>query len=215
MGRPIKSKYFVNNDNTPVPGSSISSIALSGNVQGYTPGTITVTISAHDLPEGANATAYGTANAAGWLSNVTVTNAGDGYNQTPTVTTTGSAVLTPTLAQSAGTLGKKLALTAWIPTGSSAKEADIVKQESSRRYRVITADGKGTVRLTNVAPTAGFASLIATDTNGSTYYVTKLTAHKALLTQMTVNGSFVFESDTSQKWTLSAARSGVVSIASE
>ncbi|CAB4125888.1 hypothetical protein UFOVP181_350 [uncultured Caudovirales phage] len=61
----------------------------------------------------------------------------------------------------------------------------IIKQETSRGYYVQTPDGQARCRL--VAGTPGYkqATIIATDSTGNTYYVTKLTAHLALLTQKT------------------------------
>jgi hypothetical protein len=99
--------------------------------------------------------------------------------------------------------------------GSSAVEYDIVKQEAGHRYLVKTAQGIGQCRLVAAAPTAGQMTIIATDNNGNTYYVTKLTAHKAILTRQTQNGSNAWLYATSQaaKWTIGAAGVGVVSLA--
>jgi hypothetical protein len=55
-------------------------------------------------------------------------------------------------------------------------------------------------------------SIIATDANGSTYYVMKLTNRRALLTQKTVNGSFVYATDASAPWSFAAAAGLVVQI---
>lgn len=65
--------------------------------------------------------------------------------------------------------------------GLSAKDADIVKQEASTRYLVTTADGTGQCKLVAAAPGAGEMTLKATDSAGGTYYVTKLTAHRAVI----------------------------------
>ena len=56
-------------------------------------------------------------------------------------------------------------------------------------------------------------NIIASDTNGSTYFVKKLTARRAVLTQSTASGSFVFADGAAAGWTLGAAASGIVSVA--
>lgn len=108
-----------------------------------------------------------------------------------------------------------IAVTAFISTGSSAVVGDIVKQEASRRYLVKTAQGVGQCLLvTTSTVTAGQMTIAATDVNGSTYYVRKLTANRAVLVQNTVNGSFEYASNSAAGWTLGAATTGTVTIAS-
>ena len=51
-------------------------------------------------------------------------------------------------------------------------------------------------------------NIIATDSLGNTYYVTKLTAHKALLTRKTdlnADSDWVYATGDSARWTFSAA----------
>jgi hypothetical protein len=98
--------------------------------------------------------------------------------------------------------------------GTCAKLADIVKQEASHRYLVKTSEGIGQCRLVaSSALTAGQMNLVATDWNGSTYYVTKLTAHKAVLSQSTASGSFLIANGHATGWTLGAATGTVVTLA--
>jgi hypothetical protein len=98
--------------------------------------------------------------------------------------------------------------------GTGAKLADIVKQEASHRYLVKTSEGIGQCRLVaSSALTAGQMNLVATDFNGSTYYVTKLTAHKAVLSQSTASGSFLIANGHATGWTLGAATGTVVTLA--
>jgi hypothetical protein len=98
--------------------------------------------------------------------------------------------------------------------GTGAKLADIVKQEASHRYLVKTSEGIGQCRLVaSSALTAGQMNLVATDFNGSTYYVTKLTAHKAVLSQSTASGSFLIANSHATGWTLGAATGTVVTLA--
>jgi hypothetical protein len=55
-------------------------------------------------------------------------------------------------------------------------------------------------------------NIIAADTNGSTYFVKKLTARRAVLVQSTATGSFLFADGSAAGWTLDAASLGVVSV---
>lgn len=100
--------------------------------------------------------------------------------------------------------------------GSSAVAGgDIIKQEASRRYTVKNSQGTGQVKLVTTATlTAGTMSVIATDVNGSTYFVKKLTARRAVLVRKTVNGSFEYANNQAAGWTLGSASTGTVSIAS-
>lgn len=107
-----------------------------------------------------------------------------------------------------------LAVTAYLSTGSSAVLSDIVKQEASRRYLVRNAQGVGQCKLVTAAPGAGEMTLIATDANGSTYYVKKLTAFRAVLIQNTMGSSYEFANNAAAGWTLGAASTGIVSLAS-
>ena len=112
-----------------------------------------------------------------------------------------------------------IAAYAFIPTadgGSTGLLSDIIKQESSRRYLVKNAEGTGQVRLTAAATgslSAGQMNIIATDVNGSTYYVTKLTARRAYVTTATDNGGFEYVDGTSAGWSLAAATTGTLSLA--
>lgn len=107
---------------------------------------------------------------------------------------------------------------AFVKGGSSGVIADILKQEATRRYLVKTAQGTSQCKLVAAATGAlveGQMNLIATDSLGSTYYVTKLTARRALLTRKTDGGSgYEFETNDRAGWTLGAADTGVVTIAS-
>jgi hypothetical protein len=96
---------------------------------------------------------------------------------------------------------------AWITGGTIGKQADIVSQRSSRRYRVTNADGTAVTRLvpTGVngvnSPTvaqvisaggptaAGEMTLLATDSDGGVYLVGKLDSRTALLFPAAIGGS--------------------------
>ena len=65
---------------------------------------------------------------------------------------------------------------------------DIREQVGSRRYRVTTSDGTAVCKLVaDNTPATKEAYVQATDDNGNTYYVIKLTAHRATLIQWVNN----------------------------
>ena len=103
----------------------------------------------------------------------------------------------------------------YLTTGSnSVVGGDILKQESSRRYLVQNAQGQGQCKLiTTSTLTAGTMNIIATDWNGSTYFVNKLTAHRAIVVQSTASTAFLVLDGASTGWTLGAATGTIVTIA--
>jgi hypothetical protein len=138
----------------------------------------------------------------------------DASNLTFTDYGTGAQFITTLTASTQNALN----VTAYIPAkngGSSAVVSDIVKQEASQRYLVKNGQGIGQCRLVaSDTPAAGQMNLIATDTNGSTYWVTKLTARRCILTQRTMSTAYLFATNGSAGWTIGSASTGVVSIAS-
>jgi hypothetical protein len=103
--------------------------------------------------------------------------------------------------------------------GIEGEAADILKQESSRRYLVQTrgvVKRKGFCKLVAKSPSnlaIGEMCLIATDTTGSTYFVTKLTANRASLVRYSSTGSgWQFNSDSVVGWNYGPATSTRVSI---
>ena len=108
-----------------------------------------------------------------------------------------------------------IAFTAYLTTGTTGvANGDILKQEASRRYLVRNSEGTGQCKLlTTSTLTAGTMYVIATDYNGSTYFVSKLTAHKARVIQYIESGSFLVANGASTGWTLDSATGTVVTIA--
>jgi hypothetical protein len=147
------------------------------------------------------------------LVNVTLNNASTvsgsiSFRDSPTTAAVSSTVLTTGRANG-------LSVGAFVPGGGSGQTGDIVKQESSTRYLVRTT-ATGICRLASTATgslTEGQMNLVATDVNASTYFVTKLTARRAVLTQFTVNGSFEYANGAVANWSIDAATTGTVSIA--
>lgn len=102
---------------------------------------------------------------------------------------------------------------AYLSTGTDQFLCDIDEQVASKKYRVRNSEGVGPVRLVTTSTlVAGQMNIEATDTNGSKYYVRKLTARKAVLVQTTASGSFVFADGAAAGWSLTAAGTGVVLI---
>ena len=130
------------------------------------------------------------------------------------------------------TLANTIQANAWITGGTIGKQADIVSQRSSRRYRVTNADGTNVVRLvpTGVngvnSPTvaqvisaggptaAGEMTLIATDSDGGKYLVGKLEARTALLFPAAIGGSAgsQFAANSHVVWTSTGAAVEDVSV---
>lgn len=105
---------------------------------------------------------------------------------------------------------------AFVDGGGSGVLGDILKQESSHRYLVKTAQGQSQCKLVAKATgdlLVGEMNLIATDSLNSTYFVTKLTSHRANLTQYTDGGSgFEYGATDVAGWTINSATTGTVSI---
>ena len=118
----------------------------------------------------------------------------------------GSAQANSTALYASTVTQNAFAFTSFLTTGSNAVAGgDILKQEASRRYLVSNSEGQGQVRLAATdALAAGQMSLIATDGSGATFFVIKLTAHKATLVNRTSTSTAVVTGDTAG-WTLGAA----------
>jgi len=83
---------------------------------------------------------------------------------------------------------------------------DIIKQSSARRYKVRTSDGIAICKLVaDSSPDDKEAYIKATDDNGNTYFVIKLTAHRATLKQWSNNESeWLFADGASAPWSFTS-----------
>jgi hypothetical protein len=231
MGRPLNKKYFGNRNigststtaDDKIGGESVASIAVTGTFSGKTTATpYAVTISAPDLPNGVQATATITF-ATGSTGSVTITEGGSGYITAPTATCalgggTGTVTLTATLSVDTGAVGSAtnqentILMTGYL-TGGSALAVNIIKQSSTRRYKVTDGTRTEVLTLTGVASgslTAGQCNLVATDASAGTYFVTKLTKNNATLTRGT---GLVYTDGASVPWTFGTATATVCKIA--
>jgi hypothetical protein len=160
------------------------------------------------------------------VKRIEVTEAGSGYAVTPALTwgghdfttqTTPSAQTVTMLVDSGiiGTTGNQenaIVMTAFLE-GGSATTVDIIRQVNGRRYKV--TDGTRTTNGTTIphvelqptlANAAGECSILATDSDGGEYFVTKLTAHKATVTRST---GTQFATDEAVQWTFDTPTAGV------
>ena len=152
------------------------------------------------------------------IVNTVINEKGSGYTGAETFTVTkingaagtapaGTIVLTTDngIPYNAGNQENAIIPYAYV-TGGSRKVADIIRQVGARRYKVRTADGIMTCALVTdgVANAAGEMDLTATDSSGKTYYVKKLTGHKATLVRYGAAGH-QFATDTAVQWTLGSA----------
>ena len=142
---------------------------------------------------------------------VVVTEAGSGYTVTATATFTQSVTATSVnMLVDSGNIGSTgnqenaILMTAFL-TGGSALPVDIIKQVSTNRFRVTDGTLTGIVKLTSsLADAAGEGSVRLVDTDGGTYFATKLTARKAVITRGTGTQT-AFVTGTSVPWNMTAA----------
>jgi hypothetical protein len=152
------------------------------------------------------------------LLSIAVTEKGSGYT-TPAdaaVTFGGStgAAATAVLTTDSGAVGsatnQENAIVIYANTGNEGSQtADIIRQVSTRRYKVKAADGIAICKLVaDDTPALREAYIVATATGG-TYYVTKLTAHKATLVTKTGDGVL---NGKAVQWTFGAPSATIVKI---
>jgi len=230
MGRPLNNKYFANVNyqdfgTANVGGESIASVANVTGLTGMTyltggPYTILAAdIGAPQITGGVKPvlTFQPTSATAG---TVTVVSAGSGYTSAPTITVrgslaAGSGTATPTATLTSGAAARYNGIKAETQFGSSDAEiltGDIVKQVSTKRYKVQTSQGTGVFKLvTTEAKNALEMSIMATDSDGGTYLVSKLTSRKAVLVPVanahggSTSAGAQFASGKTAKWTFGSA----------
>ena len=121
------------------------------------------------------------------LFSVIVTQRGSGYTTpadaalvfspaaTPTNASATAVLTTDTGAVGSSTNQENAIIAYAYVTGGSRQVADIIKQVSSKRYKVKTATGTMICKLKSSASSAaGEMEIVATDAASGTYYVTKL-----------------------------------------
>lgn len=150
------------------------------------------------------------------VKSITVTEQGSGYTNAADAGVTFSAgaaagtVVLETDGQanasenSVGTNENSITMIGYL-TGGSAVQVDVIKQVGSHRYKVTDGTRTGIVTLqASEANAAGECSVELVDSDGGTYYATKITAHKAVITRGTGTQT-AFPSGASVKWNMTAA----------
>ena len=211
-------------------------VTANGKGTGYVSGN-TVTISGADLggADGTNdltITLGGSVAAAGTITAINIVESGSGYVAAPTFTfsvgTIGTAGPVVAFAPDTGAVGsatnEENAIIAYAyHTGGSLLIGDIVRQVSTDRYKVKNATTTAIAKLkATIANGAGEMNIVATDTDGKTYYVIKLTSRKATLvpaavTRLSTSAGTIFAPDTAGvykmvPWKFDAAATGYVQI---
>jgi len=213
MGRPIKKLYIGNRNTDGVGGEGVlyANVYIGGT--GYYTANVGVTFAAPQLTGGTTAEGTVTLNGDGNVTAIAVTTAGTGYTSAPVLTVTGanaSGALGNVTLYGTGVTTNAIAVSAYIPGGSSAVAGDIIAQKGSKTYNVATAQGTGECVLVAAAiPTEGQMNITATDSAGGTYYVKKLTNRTAVLLRAT---GTEFETDAKVKWGDTAILNTQVSI---
>jgi hypothetical protein len=142
------------------------------------------------------------------VSGIEITEKGSGYVSVADAAITfsgGAANYTPVLTTDSGSVGSEtnqenaIQITAWVPAtgtagnisgnGTSAVVGDIVRQTGNGKYIVRTAQGVGRVKLVAGNPGVGEAAIIATDSAGGNYYVTKISDRRCNIVKGNQNGT--------------------------
>jgi hypothetical protein len=230
MGRPLNKKYFSNTNyatfgTANVGGESVASVPNATGLSGMTyltggPYTILAADIGAPQIDGGVKPVLSFQPTSATAGTITVVSAGSGYTSAPTVVVRGA------LAGGTGTTSKTAVLTTSRLNGikcetqigaggTEATQGDIIKQVSGRRYKVRNQNGTAVCNLvTTEAKDADQMSIKATDSDGNTYFVAKLTARLAVLVPAAnVHGGTTtigsqFASGTSAKWTFGAAVAG-------
>jgi len=148
----------------------------------------------------------GTVSSAGTITSITITNVGSGYTSAPTLSYSTGTIGTLTITATLTSTQQNAILPQAVTVGSTNRTTgnDIIKQVSTRRYKVQSQDGTAICTLQTATPSAaGQMIIVATDSTGCTYYVTKLTKNKATLTRFG-GGSYEFADGSQTPWTLSS-----------
>ena len=150
------------------------------------------------------------------VKSVTITEPGSGYTNATDAAITfaaGAGVGTVVMESDGqnygnqnpvGTNENSITMTARL-TGGTAVQVDIIRQVSTKRFKVTDGTRTGIVTLkSSVATDAGEGSIRLVDTDGGTYFATKITSRKATITRGTgVQAAFV--TGTAVQWNMTAA----------
>ena len=150
------------------------------------------------------------------VKSITVTEPGSGYTDaTDAAVTFGAGAAAGTVVMETdgqnygnqnpvGTNENSITMTARL-TGGTAVQVDIIRQVSTKRFKVTDGTRTGIVTLkASVATAAGEGSIRLVDTDGGTYFATKITSRKATITRGT-GSQAAFVTGTAVQWNMTAA----------
>jgi len=152
------------------------------------------------------------------VKSITITQKGSGYVAAPSLSWNGHtftgqtspSLNAVTMTTDSGAVGSAtnqenaILMTARL-TGGSAGLVDIIRQVSTNRYKVTDGTRTGIVKLkSSVATAAGEGSIRLVDTDGNTYFATKITSRKVVITRGT-GSQAAFPTGASVKWNMTAA----------
>jgi hypothetical protein len=148
------------------------------------------------------------------VSGVQITDTGSGYTSVADAapafssgTASGTSVLTVDTNNSLYVRDAFDTILAYAYVTGNNLLGDIVKQQSTRQYKMKTSEGTAKCVLKAGTPSAvGEMSINATDSAGGTYWVTKMTHN---LVTLTPNTGSQFAADTRAQWVLGTPTSGV------
>lgn len=210
MGRPLNKKYFESIYVTGVTrvssgtGYDIGNTITFSGAGWITPLILTVT---GNVEPGNNAITAFTVTQVGVRNAASPTNPVSGVTGLGAGADTNGANATFNL-----TWAGAITMTAFL-TGGSAVTVDVIKQVSSRRYRVTDGTRTGVVKLTStLADAAGEGSIAVVDSAGGEYFATKITARRVTLTRAGGSGH-LYATGSSAPWKLVSAAGAYVQIA--
>ena len=171
----------------------------------------------------------------GTIKSITITNPGSGYATAPTLTLTvgtkGTLTVTPVLTIDTGAVGsstyRENAIIAYAYINGALREVDLVKQISTKRYKVSYGGTNYTARIRYDAVadgTAGYTAaegyelnIVALDSAGGSYLVRKLynrtcTLSPVSISRLSASAGSAITAGQQVKWSFNAATTGVVQI---
>lgn len=115
-----------------------------------------------------------------------------------------SSSMSGTVTFGGGTTGGGSTITARLKGASATKAVTKMKVHNDRSFRATNADGTSACKLVAADPASGEMNIIATDSTGNTYYVTRLFERLAIVTRKT-GSSHQFATGSRVKWNESDA----------
>jgi len=229
MARSLNKKYFSNTNyqdfgTANVGGESVASVPNATGLSGMTyltGGPYTILASDISAPQiaGGEKPVLSFQPTSATAGTITVVSPGSGYTSAPTALVRGalaggSGTTTKTAVLTSGAAARQngLMCEAQVVGGSDNTAGDIIKQVSAKRFKVKTADGTSICKLVAVENLSdGQMSFRATDSDGGTYFVTKISNHKVTLVPAanvwggSSSAGSQFASGTTAKWTFGSA----------